>query len=241
MNEYTSDPYGLGPQYPPGAGVPSPEANRAQWAAHLGGETISQARAAGDVARQLGGGAPAPGVSDADLGAQAAAAGAQAGVTPNDGTLPHELQVEQEFARLRAQNEDMMARLAAMERERRLERQAHIAALGEPILERYAAGVRDKMRTHAVMHPALGHAHFGRALEASSALYEEAHRAIQSGGNDLAGVVQRAKEVERFVTRTHPRTVPGNAHHVDFSSVLYDLELMLEEAARLAPAIVAAF
>lgn len=212
-------------------GMPDPEANREAWlAAHPGAAPVTPDAAAAAAAAQLGGAAPAPGMSDAEMAARIAAGGAA------PGTLPQESVYEQ----LMAQIKEMGERLGSMERERALERQAHIAALGEPILERYAKGVADKFGSLLAAHPGLGRDHFARPLRDAAALYEQAKNTIQSGANDLAPVRQLAASVERWITRTHPRTVPGgNTHRPDFSSILYDIEMILEEADRLAPAALA--
>lgn len=213
-------------------GLPDPERNRADWLrANPGAAPVDPGQAQRQVAAHLGAAAPAPGVTDAQLGAQAYAQGAHAG-------LPAEDDQDTQMAQMRAQFEDMVRRVEAMERERALERQAHIAALGEPILERYAAGVRDKLHTHRAMHPGMQD-HLSRVTRTGDQLYDAAHKAIASGANDLSEVAGLASQVERFITKTHPRTGAGNASHIDFSSVLYDLELMLEEAAKLAPGVLA--
>lgn len=212
--------------------APSPEANRAQWLAdHPDASPVDAGTAAAETARQLGGAAPSPGVSGEALGRQMLDQGARAG-------LPAEDDHDAQMRAMAAQFEDMQQRIAAMERQRSLEHQAAIAALGEPILERYAKGIRDKMHVHQAMHPALGEEHFGRIKRTADKLYDAAQRTIRAGANDTHEVIGLANEIDRWVTKTHPR-LASNAHHVDFSALLADLEMMLEEAAKLGGGVLA--
>ena len=212
---------------------PTPEQNRAAWlAANPGARPVDPAVAEEQVAANLGAGVPNPGVSGQQLGEQMAAQGAHAG-------LPAEDDHDAEMAAMRAIAEDQAKRLAFLEKAFTQQRQAYIAALGEPIVERYAKGVRDKLRTHLVMHPALAE-HLEPRVRLADNLYEAARKAVSGGGNDFREVAAIAQEIDRYVTKTHGRVTGGSGSHVDFSALLYDLELMLEEAAKQHSAVVPA-
>lgn len=220
----TTDPAGV---------TPDPQRNREAWlAAHPGAAPVDPGAATQQVAAQLGAGAPGAGVPAETLGEQMAGQGATAGVQPQDGSLPYEDLVDQMLSELR----DLRGQVEVMQEQRRQERAAAIAALGEPIVQRYANGVRDKLAAHLAANPGLGPDHFGRVLSAADQLSKAAADAISRGANDMGQVRSLAGVVDRWLTRTHPRTAPSHLGHVDFSSVAYDLELLLEEADRLAPA-----
>ena len=206
--------------------TPDPEANRAAWlAAHPEAQQASQAQAAAQVAANLGGSAPDPGVSGDQLGQQMAAAGAQAG-------LPHEQVMDDEMAKLRAAVEAMGADLARIRVERQQERAAAIAALGEPILQRYANAVRDHLKATLAANPA-GAEHFAGVIGASEKLSDVAADTISKGANDLGQVLTIASQIDRFISRGHVRTAPHMLRQVDLSTVQHHLDYLVEEAGRL--------
>lgn len=207
---------------------PSPEANRAQWlAAHPEAAPVSAEDAQGEVASQLGAAAPGAGVSGEDLGAQMAAAGAKAG-------LPHEDVMDALMAEIKRLGEQVGN---LQERDRRRE-QAAIAALGEPILQRYANAVRDHLKALVAAHPGSA-GHFGPTVTAAEKLATASSDAISRGANDLGQVMALAGQVDRFLTKGHHRLAPATLRQVDLSTVAHHLELMVEEASRLAPGVLA--
>jgi hypothetical protein len=209
---------------PAASGMPDPEANRAAWfAAHPEAQPAAPAEAAAQVARQLGAADPGPGVPDAELAGQMAAAGVEAGLPYEDAMNA----LMDEVRRLSQQVETLQAR----DRQRE---SAAIAALGEPILQRYANGVRDKLAALAAANPG-GADHFTQPVRAADSLVKAAADAISRGANDLGPVAAIAGQLDRFLTRGHPRTAPGHIRHLDMSAVEYDLEQVIAEMDRLAP------
>jgi hypothetical protein len=218
--------------------APDPERNRREWlAAHPQAGEVSPEEASAQVAAQLGGAAPDPGVSGEALGEQLARAGATAGVTPRDGTLPHEDTVEAELNRLRAVVEGLGTQLQQVQTERQQERATAIAAMGEPILQRYANGIEAHLQAHEAASPALGMEHFKQVRGAAKQLTGATATAISEGANDMGRVRYHAAQIDRFLTRTHRRTAPAHAVHIDMSAVEQMLEYLLDEADRLAPSL----
>lgn len=208
----------------PAGGVPTPEQNRAAWkAAHPDAAEVSQDEAAAKVADHLGGAAPSPGVSGDSLGAQMAAAGAQAG-------LPHEDAMDALMEQIKALS-DQVGELRHRDQQRE---QAAILALGEPILQRYANGLRDKLRAHVDANPGSGE-HFRQAVSTATALADAASTAISRGANDMSQVNHHAAWLDRFLERGHKRTAPGHLKHLDLGSVASDLEALIDESYRLSP------
>lgn len=203
---------------------PDPARNRAAWLAdNPGAQPVSaqQAQAATDPGTQEG----VP--SSVPTGEAMAAAGAHAG-------LPHEQVMDDEMAKLRKLVESMGSDLARIQAERQQERQAAISALGEPILLRYAKAVQGGLHTAVAMHPAAAE-HLAPAVANADKLVDAASDAISSGANDLGAVATLAQRLDRFITRTHPREVPGLASNLDLSTIAHHLEYLIEEGARLVP------
>lgn len=208
----------------PTGGVPDPERNRQEYlAAHPEAQQATPGQAADQVAAQLGADAPQPGVSGDQLGAQMRAAGTSAG-------LPHEDAMNALMDQIRALSEQVQdMRFHEYQRD-----QATIMALGEPLLQRYANGVRDKLAAHADANPGAGAEHFKPIIAHATNLASAAAEAIASGGNDLAKVNYLASILDRFFDRGHHRTAPGHIKHLDLGSAAYDLEQVITEASRLA-------
>ena len=203
---------------------PDPAANRAQWLAeHPGAQEVSAAQAQAQTDPGTGEGVP----SAVPTGEAMAAAGAHAG-------LPHEATMDAEMAKLKALVESMGADLARIQAERAGERQAAILALGEPLLIRYAKAVQAHLHTAVVMHPAAAE-HLAPVLADADRLVDVTAAAISDGANDLGAVATLAARIERFLTRTHPREVPGLASNLDLSTVGHHLDYLVEEGQRLAP------
>jgi len=203
---------------------PDPERNKQEWfAANPGAAPVSpqQAQAATDPGTQES----VP--SSVPTGEAMAAAGAHAG-------LPHEDTMNAEMEALRKMVESMGSDLARIQAERQQERQAAISALGEPILLRYAKAVQGGLHTAVAMHPAAAE-HLAPAVANADKLVDAASDAISTGANDLGTVATLASRIDRFITRTHPREVPGLARNLDLSTVAHHLEYLIEEGARLVP------
>lgn len=203
---------------------PDPAANRAEWlAAHPGAAPVNpeQAQAATDP----GTGEAVP--SSVPTGEAMAAAGAHAG-------LPHEAAMDAEMAALKRLVESMGADLARIQAERAGERQAAIAAMGEPILVRYAKAVQAHLHTAVAMHPAAAE-HLAPAVADADKLVDATSEAISNGANDLGAVATLAARIDRFLTRTHPRQVPVLARNLDLSTVAHHLEYLMDEGQRLVP------
>lgn len=216
--------YGQQPQQP------DPDQNRREWlASHPGAEEVTPEAAQGQVASHIGAGTPDAGVSDAQLGAQMAAQGAA------PGQLPHEDAMNALMEQIRQLSDQVLT----LQRRDHQREQAQIAALGEPILQRYANGLRDKLKAHMAANPGLGQDHFGPVIAAAEKLSQAAADAISRGANDLGQVHHAVNTVNRWLSKTHPRTAPAHLRHLDLGSVLYDLEKVAEEAARLAPGVLA--
>jgi polyhydroxyalkanoate synthesis regulator phasin len=209
----------------PAAGqVPDPAANREQWQRdHPDAGTVTQGQAQQQVADQLGGAAPAPGVSDQQLGQQMADAGATAG-------LPHESAMDAMMEEIRRLSE-RVTQLQENDRQRTI---AVNAQLGPPELIARAEAVRDKINALVAANPGSSD-HFRQLARDAEALARTSSDAIDRGANDLGQVNAFAARVDRFLNIGHKRTAPGHLAHVDLSAIAYDLELLIEEAQRLAP------
>lgn len=199
---------------------PDPAANRAQW--NPEGDTVDATSAAGQVADQLGAAAPAAGVSDSALGAQMAAAGATAG-------LPHETQMDALMEQVRK----MSAEIAYLQQQDAQREQTAVAALGEPILQRYAKGLHAKLQAVAAANPGSDD-HFAQAIDDAANLVTASKQAISRGGNDLGQVHSLVSRLEHFLTHGHRRTAPGQVRHADLSAAEQDLEYAGQEANKLA-------
>jgi hypothetical protein len=206
-----------------GFAAPDPEQNRAEWlAAHPEAQQATQGEAAAQVASSLGAAAPDPGVSGDDLAAQMAAAGAQPG-------LPHEDVMNALMDQIRALS-DQVGTLQRRDQQREA---AALAALGEPILQRYAKGIRDKLAAHEAANPGLGPDHFANVRQTADELVKATVAAVAEGANDLGRVRYHVDRVDRFLTKGHKRLAPSHLAHIDMSAVGQDLEYLVEEADRL--------
>jgi hypothetical protein len=201
----------------------TPEQNRADWlAAHPEATTVPPEQAQEQVAAHLGGAAPDPGISGDTLGAQMTAAGAHAG-------LPHEAVMDQLMAQIQA----LSQQVGTLQERDRAREQATIAALGEPILQRYANALDAYFKAYEAGHPGLGAEHFRPVRQSTAELVKATSAAIADGGNDMGRVQYHAARVDRFLTRTHKRTAPAHLAHLDMSAAEQALEYLVDEAERL--------
>ncbi len=92
-------------------------------------------------------------------------------------------------------------------------------------MELYAGGVAALVQAHANANPDLDPAYFAGAIRASNELKAAATEAVMS--RDPAKVDELAAEVHTWVAKFRGK-------HLDFSSLLADLELLGEATAKLA-------
>lgn len=184
---------------------------------------VTREQANEEVAAQLGAAAPGPGVSGEQLGAQMHAAGATAG-------LPYEDAMNAAMEQIKALSQQVQT---LQQRDYQRE-QAQILALGEPVLQRYANGVRDKLAAHRAANPGTDD-HFAQPIRDAAALADAAANAISRGANDLGTVRAYASRLDHFFARGHARTASGPVRHADLSAAASDLEHVITEANRLAP------
>ena len=147
--------------------------------------------------------------------------------------LPAETQIDELMAQLKAQSEQLASMGAALSSVQRQMEEAQ-AASGGPLTVRYAQGAADKLAALAVQYPnqPAGTKHFDPAHEAASALVS-ASKLVAKGAGPVADVEKAAAGVERFISRTHKRL---GGVHIDWSAILDDVELAVEEAAKLVAA-----
>ncbi len=171
---------------------------------------------------------PAPEeVAGQQLAAQAAEAASQpldAGPTieqiqqaQREAVLPYETAVQDLIAQNAAMQDQLKAALAGIASAQQ--------AAGPPAVEQYAGGVAALVKAHAHANPDLDPAYFAGAIKAADELKAAATEAVAS--RDPAKVTELAAEVHTWVKKFRGK-------HLDFSSLLADLELLGEAAAKLA-------
>lgn len=145
--------------------------------------------------------------------------------------LPAESQIDELMAQLRAQSEQLASMGAALSSVQRQMEEAQ-AASGGPLTVRYAQGAADKLTALADQYPnhPTGLAHFDPAKAAAQALVD-ASKLVVKGTGPVADVEKAAAGIEKFISRTHKRL---GGSHIDWSAILDDVELAVEEAAKLA-------
>lgn len=145
--------------------------------------------------------------------------------------LPAEEQIDALMAQLKAQSEQIASMGAALSSVQRQMEEAQ-AATGGPLTVRYAQGAADKLEALGQQYPnhPLGLKHFDPAKAAASALVDAAKLVVKGSGS-VADVEKAAAGIEKFISRTHKRL---GGVHVDWSAILDDVELAVEEAAKLA-------
>lgn len=99
------------------------------------------------------------------------------------------------------------------------------ASAGPPAVELYAGGVAALLKAHADANPDLGPAVFAEPLAVAAQLKDAATEAVTSRNPEKVG--ELAGVIEGWVARFRGK-------HLDFSSLLADLELLSEAAGRLA-------
>jgi hypothetical protein len=167
------------------------------------------------------------------------AAGADAGPQLAQMSIdrPAPLPAELENDKLMAEFKAMSERLNAMEAELGATKAGYAAAvakLGPPEVAVYGRAILDKLVSYRNAHPDLPPGHFDRVIEAARPLADASQQVIDGTGHvsDVTGGLTNVIDaVERFVTRTHPRT---SGKPIDFSALLSDLEYAAEAAAKIA-------
>ncbi len=156
--------------------------------------------------------------------AEAAAAPVDAGPTieqiqqaQREAVLPYETAVQDLIAQNAAMQDQLKAALAGIASAQQ--------AAGPPAVEQYAGGVAALVKAHANANPDLDPAYFAGAIKAADELKAAATEAVAS--RDPAKVTELAAEVHTWVKKFRGK-------HLDFSSLLADLELLGEAAAKLA-------
>lgn len=141
---------------------------------------------------------------------------------------PERLPAEDDQDRLMAEMRAMSERMQAMEAELGQAKSGYAAAvakLGPPEVATYGAAIRAKLVSLRDAHPDVPPGHFDAVLAATGPLAEASAEVI-AGGGDVAAVKSEVPDavaaVERFITKTHPRT---SGKPVDFSALESDLEL----------------
>jgi hypothetical protein len=169
--------------------------------------------------------------AEASSGVEQEAAAAAAQMTERGPLLPAETDIERLMAQLKAQSEQLEKMGAALGSVQRQMEEAQVAA-GGPLTVRYAQGAADKLDAMAAAYPnnPLGARHFDAPREAAGKLVTAAKAVVKSGA-PVADVESAAAAIGKFFTRAHARA--GGAH-VDWSAIADDLELAVEEAAKLA-------
>lgn len=188
---------------------------------------------------QMGQPPPAPPPAMTQAEAQAAAAeqlAAQAAASPGvdagesveqmqasqrEVLLPMEQQIQDMMAAFQAQQAQMAAQIAQLQNQLATAQ----AGIGPPAVEQYAQGIATLLKAHADANPDVGRDTFKPALEAADKLKAAATAAVTS--RDTADMEKIAGEVRQWVGRFRGK-------HLDWSSVLADLDLLGEAAVRLA-------
>ena|SRR5258708_22318692 len=134
-----------------------------------------------------------------------------------EAVLPYETAVQDLIAQNAAMQEQLKAALAGIASAQQ--------AAGPPAVELYAGGVAALVQAHANANPDLDPAYFAGAIKASNELKAAATEAVMS--RDPAKVDELAAEVHTWVAKFRGK-------HLDFSSLLADLELLGEATAKLA-------
>lgn len=218
------------------------EAARARAAAQAGGQVYSPEEAAAAVQPAAGAN---PGL---DAGLQQIQSAPPAAGEP----LPAESEQDKIMELLKAQSAQLQAALAkigALEGQFAQAMAEQSAAGGDPLVVRYAKAVRDKLLTHATMHPDLGGVvnvpvatsdgktvlqptatgHFESVLQMAEGLVSAAE-AVASGAGPAGAVIDGADAVVRWMERGHKR---ATNKFVDFSAAIDDAEQAGDEARKL--------
>lgn len=183
-------------------------------------QAAAHAAAAADLLRQV---AENPGVQP-----EAAATAAQ--MTERGPALPAEAEYDSLMAMLKKQAEQIEALTGRVGTLQKAAEDRAVADGGPPVI-RYAQAVADRLTATVAAHPDLGKAHFAEPLAAADELIAGATDLHRSGGG-VGGVWNAADRLERWLTRTHPRT--SGKHVETLAAVADDLESVRDEALKAA-------
>lgn len=179
------------------------------------GPAVTPGEATAAAAEQLA--AAAAAAPSGDAGPSIEAMQAQA----REVLLPMERRIDAMMAQFEATRAESARQIAELQAQLASAK----ASAGPPAVEQYANGVATLIKAHADANPDLGAEPFAAALDAAAKLQAAASEAVTS--RDPAQVTQLAGQLEKWAARFRGK-------HLDFSSLLADLELLDEAAARLA-------
>lgn len=155
-------------------------------------------------------------------GISQAQADSAAAMTERGPLLPAEVMMEELMAQLKAQSAQIEAMSAALGSVQKQMEEAQVAA-GGPLTVRYAEAARDKLAALDVQWP---QHEFTAAHAAADQLVAAAKDAVK--GQSQGGVFDAASLVIRRLDRRLP--------HIDFSAIIDDVELAVEEGLKLTAA-----
>jgi hypothetical protein len=141
--------------------------------------------------------------------------------------LPMESKIDDLVAKFAAESKTQAAQIRALQAQLSGAQQA----AGVPDVQKYADAVRDRLANAAELSGMPGE-HWAPVLEQAGKLATAAKQAVQD--QDGSGLEKGMAAVERWITRTHPRTSSQTIEH--FPAVLSDLDELATAAERLAPA-----
>jgi hypothetical protein len=148
-----------------------------------------------------------------------------------DVLLPMEQKIDDLVAKFSTESAEQGALIRAL--------QAQLAgaqqAAGAPDVVKYADAVRDRLQNAADLS-GMPKEHWAGVLETAGQLSDAARTAVQD--QDGSGLGKGIAAVERWVSRTHPRTSNQRIEH--FPAVLADLDELVSAAERIAPAVAGA-
>lgn len=158
-----------------------------------------------------------------------AAADSASQMTQRGPLLPAEEAIDRMMALLKAQSDQIEALQAQVGVMAKQSAEA-LAAHGGPMVTRYAKGAQDKITAHVAANPDVPQGHFVPLQEFAGQLWDAAE-AMAKGNGALADVEKAAGAVTRFINRTH---VKLSGKHIDWSTVIDDVETVVDEAIKLA-------
>ena len=168
----------------------------------------------------------------APIGAQVAAeqAASASQMTERGPLLPAEERIDELMAQLRAQSEALASVQGQLGVLQRQQEEAQAAA-GGPLTVRYAQGAADKLAALVAARPDHADGHFAPAIDAAQALADGAAAVAKGNPKVVDDVKGAADAVLKFISRTHAKS---GGQPLDWSAIVDDVELAVEEALKLA-------
>ena len=151
-------------------------------------------------------------------------------MTERGPALPAEAEYDGLMAMLKAQADQIEALTGRVGTLAKAAEDRNVAEGGPPVI-RYAQAVADRLAATAAAHPDLGKAHFAEPLALADELVSGAQDLHRNGGGN-GPVWNAADRLERWLTRTHPRT--SGKHVETLAAVADDLESVRDEALKAA-------